>query len=62
MGKTALLLIATLVVVPLLAFQFDAPLTPEQWAMLRCTGVLMLGVALLCFVVGEVTGNVSQVD
>jgi steroid 5-alpha reductase family enzyme len=62
MGKTALLLIATLVVVPLLAFKFDAPLTPEQWAMVRSTGALMLGVALLCFVVGEATGNVSQVD
>jgi steroid 5-alpha reductase family enzyme len=62
MGKTALLLIATLVVVPLLAFKFDAPLTPEQWATIRSTGALMLGVALLCFVVGEATGNVSQVD
>jgi steroid 5-alpha reductase family enzyme len=62
MGKTALLLIATLVVVPLLAFQFDAPLTAGQWAMVRSTGILMLFVALLCFVVGELTGNVSQVD
>jgi len=62
MGKTALLLIATLVVVPLLAFEFDAPLTAEQWVMIRSTGVLMLGVALLCFLVGEATGNVSQVD
>jgi steroid 5-alpha reductase family enzyme len=62
MGRTALLLIATLVVVPLLAFWSDAPLTPQQWDMVRGTGMLMLGVALLCFVVGELTGNVSQVD
>ena len=62
MGKTALLLIATLVVVPLLAFQFDHPLTLEQRRLLVEVVELMLGVALACFVVGELTGNVSQVD
>ena len=62
MIRTGLLLIVTLVVVPVLAFRFDQPLTAEQWAMLRDVGALMLGVALLCFVVGELTGNVSQVD
>jgi steroid 5-alpha reductase family enzyme len=62
MGKTALLLIATLLVVPVLAFVFDRPLTPDQVALLTDVSWLMLGVALACFVVGEVTGNVSQVD
>lgn len=57
-----MLLILTLIVVPVLAFQFDRPLTAEQWAALRQVGGLMLLVALLCFVVGELTGNVSQVD
>lgn len=57
-----MLLIATLVVVPVLAFRFDQPLSPEQWAMVARVGWLMLFVALLCFVVGERTGNVSQVD
>jgi steroid 5-alpha reductase family enzyme len=62
MGKTALLLIGTLLVVPLLAFKFDQPLSPEQWAVLKQVGTVMLGVALLCFGVGELTKNVSQVD
>lgn len=62
MIKTGLLLILTLIVVPVLAFKFDQPLTPDQWATLRQVGALMLGVALLCFAVGEFTGNVSQVD
>ena len=62
MIKTGLLLILTLIVVPVLAFQFDRPLTPEQWEALRQVGALMLLVALLCFAVGELTGNVSQVD
>lgn len=62
MGKTALLLIGTLILVPLLAFKFDQPLSAEQWAMIRDVTTLMVGVALLCFVVGEITGNVSQVD
>lgn len=62
MIKTGLLLILTLLVVPALAFAFDRPLTAEQWAMVRETAAVMLLVALLCFVVGELTGNVSQVD
>jgi steroid 5-alpha reductase family enzyme len=62
MFKTALLLIGTLVLVPMLAFKFDQPLSAGQWMMIRHVGLLMLGIALLCFVVGEITKNVSQVD
>ncbi|HUP91170.1 MAG TPA: DUF1295 domain-containing protein [Solimonas sp.] len=62
MAKTAALLIFTLIVAPLLALKFDRPLTPEQWLLLKEVTLLMLGVAGLCFVVGELTGNVSQVD
>ena len=62
MIKTGVLLVLALLVVPALAYAFDRPLTPEQWAMVRDSAALMLGVALLCFVVGELTGNVSQVD
>ena len=62
MGKTALLLIGTLILVPVLAFKFDHALSPQQWVMIQDVAWLMLGVALLCFVVGEITGNVSQVD
>jgi steroid 5-alpha reductase family enzyme len=62
MGKTAFLLIAALIAVPILALNFDHAPTPHQWQLLREVSTLMLGVALLCFVVGEATGNVSQVD
>jgi steroid 5-alpha reductase family enzyme len=62
MIRTGLLLILTLIVVPVLAFKFDAPLTQQQWATLQQVGALMLLVAMLCFAVGELTGNVSQVD
>ncbi len=37
-------------------------LSPAQWAALQQVAGLMLGIALLCFAVGELTGNVSQVD
>jgi steroid 5-alpha reductase family enzyme len=62
MIRTGALLILALVVVPVLALKFDAPLSAAQWAALKQAGSLMLGVALLCFAVGEFTGNVSQVD
>ncbi len=62
MGKTALLLIAMLIAVPLLALKFDRPLTPEQWQMLREVAVMMVGIAVLCFVVGELADNYSQTD
>ena len=62
MIKTGALLILTLIVVPVLAFKFDQPLTPEQWIALKQVGAVMLGVAFLCYGVGELTGNVSQVD
>jgi steroid 5-alpha reductase family enzyme len=62
MGRTALLLIASLVAAAVLAYAFDQPLTAQQTALLKDVVWLMLGVSLLCFVVGEITGNVSQVD
>jgi steroid 5-alpha reductase family enzyme len=62
MGKTAILLIATLITIPLIAFNFDQPLTPQQSLLLKEVAFIMLGVAVYCFVVGELAGNVSQVD
>lgn len=62
MGRTAVALIATLLVVPVLAFVFDRPPAVQQFALLKDAAWLMLGVALACFAVGELTGNVSQVD
>ncbi|HVT34514.1 MAG TPA: DUF1295 domain-containing protein [Nevskiaceae bacterium] len=61
MGKTAILLVATLIAVPLLAY-LDTPMSAFQWNMIGTVTLLMLCFALACFVTGEITGNVSQVD
>jgi len=37
-------------------------MSAEMWLVLEQLTIGMLGVAALCFVVGEITGNVSQVD
>lgn len=58
----AVLLAAMLVTVPQLAFLFDQPLDVLQVSMLKDVTYLMLSIAGLCFVVGELTRNVSQVD
>lgn len=62
MLRTILFLIGTLILLPFLAFTQDAGLTGEQWAALQTISLVMLGVALLCFAVSELTGNYSQVD
>ena len=43
-------------------FYFDDPLTDLQSNMMHITGYVMLAVAGYCFIVGELTGNNSQVD
>ncbi len=62
MGRTAVILLATLVLGPWLAWHFDAPPDPRQWEWLRVVTWQMLGFAGLCFVVSELSGNYSQVD
>ena len=62
MLKTALILITTIIILPIIAFKFDQPLTPGQWAMVKTAVYIMSGVALACFVTGELTRNSSQVD
>ena len=62
MVRTVLLLIFTLVILPVFAFRFDQPLDALQTELLRHLLYIMLGTALLCFVVGELTRNTSQVD
>lgn len=62
MLRTILFLIATLLVLPFVAFTQDASLTDAQWAALQTIALVMVGVALLCFVLSELTGNYSQVD
>lgn len=62
MVKTILILIATLIILPIIAFKFDQPLSPDQMHMLMNSLYIMLGVALSCFALSEITGNCSQVD
>ncbi|MDT7570563.1 MAG: hypothetical protein QOE05_737, partial [Actinomycetota bacterium] len=37
-------------------------MTDAQWSLIQGDVVVMLVIAAACFVVGELTGNVSQVD
>jgi steroid 5-alpha reductase family enzyme len=62
MLRTAILLVLTLVVLPLVALRQDAPLDAQQWQMLRGGVVLALSFAMCAFVASELTGNYSQVD
>lgn len=62
MIKTVVILFFTLIALPLIAIKFDKPLTPQQWQMVEVSFYTMLGFAGLSFVVGELTGNVSQTD
>ena len=62
MLRTAVLLVLTLVVLPIVALRQDAPLDARQWSMLQGGIALALGFALVAFVASELTGNYSQVD
>lgn len=62
MLKTILLLIVVLIVLPIVAFKFDQPLTDLQTLLLQQSGMVLVGVILTCFVVSELTSNCSQVD
>lgn len=62
MIRTAALLILTIIVLPLVAFKFGTPLDDTQWWMLKRSGLAMLGIAMGCFVLSEITRNCSQFD
>ena len=63
MVKTIVVLIATLIVLPFIAFKLDPhPVSPEQWHMIEVSGIIALITALSCFTLAEITGNCSQVD
>lgn len=62
MWKIALILMFTLVAVPVATFMYDEPLNDLQWETLT-TLLYVYGIAAgLCFVVGSLTDNYSQVD
>lgn len=62
MSKTTVALLIALAALPFLVWQYDVAPTPTQLALLQDVVLLMVAIALLCFVVGELSGNVSQVD
>lgn len=62
MWKTALFLLVTIVVVPVVAFAIDEPLDPMQKSVLLTLVTVYLVTALLCFIISTVANNYSQVD
>jgi len=62
MWKTALALLVTIIVIPVLAFTLDEPLTDLQHGMLIKLLIVYLAAAIICFVVSSISGNYSQVD
>lgn len=62
MLRTIVLLLTTLIALPIVAYYYDNPLSPEQWLAFISLVRIMVAVALTCFVVSEITGNYSQVD
>jgi len=62
MWKTALALIVTIIVIPILAFTMDEPLTDLQHEILITLLIIYLVAAALCFLVSAISGNYSQVD
>jgi len=55
-------LLFTAVVVPLISYHFDAPLTEKQSEVLGFAANICFWKAVYVFVVSTITGNVSQVD
>lgn len=62
MLRTILFLLATLIALPVIAWHYDTPLSPEHWDGVKTLFQTMVAVALLCFTVSELTRNYSQVD
>lgn len=59
---TILFLIFTVIVVPVVSFYMGTPLNDLQWEVLFDSSYILIGVIAYCFIVGELSGNNSQVD
>lgn len=59
---TAVLLCITLLAVPLFTYFFGTALGPLEWKALKTLVTIAVLIALVCFVLGELTGNYSQTD
>ncbi|MGW8316586.1 MAG: DUF1295 domain-containing protein [Bacteroidales bacterium] len=62
MWKTAVFLLVTLLVIPVVAFTMDEPLDPLQKSTLAHLVTVYLVMAVLCFAVSTFSNNHSQVD
>tara|TARA_B100001093_G_C26821077_1_gene1011907 strand:+ start:397 stop:1311 length:915 start_codon:yes stop_codon:yes gene_type:complete len=62
MIRTVLILIFTIIVVPLIAYKYGAPLTDLQEETLKVLVYTCLGIALAGFVTAELSKNYSQTD
>jgi len=62
MWKTVLALLVTIIVIPILAFTMDEPLTTSQNGILINLLIVYLVATVLCFLVSTISGNYSQVD
>ena len=62
MWKTVLALLVTIIVIPIIAFRFDDPLTALQSSTLVKVVLIYLVAAIFCFIVSTLSGNYSQVD
>ncbi len=62
MLKTILILIATFILVPLITYYFDEPLSATQTETLWKCIWIYVSIATLCFLVSQLSGNFSQVD
>lgn len=59
---TIIILLLTLVVVPLMSFYFGTPLNALQIDVLTEMGIVLAIVTGVCFLLGEITRNNSQID
>jgi steroid 5-alpha reductase family enzyme len=62
MWRTVLFLIFTIIIVPILTFNFDVPLTELQQSTLKTLLGVYAIAAGVCFIVSSATKNYSQVD
>lgn len=60
--RTAFLLIITLVFVPVFSYYFGTPLNDISIEALTSISKICLVAIVYCFIIGEITGNNSQVD
>lgn len=62
MKKIVSFLLATVILLPIAAWFLGTPPNDTQWSILKDTSWMVVGVIAYTFIVGQITGNNSQVD